>query len=88
MIANAKKAVTQLQSMKVKEVEFVMDSRISNLKETAGNFVSAFDQANYQRILKRVEDGEKKDGEDVDPRTVGHTKNVKNYVVHLEDASI
>ena len=68
------------------EVEFVLDSRIPNLKETAGNFVSAFDNANYQRILKRVD--EKKDGEDMDPRSTGHTKNVKNYIVHLEDNSI
>jgi leucyl aminopeptidase len=67
------------------EVEFIFDSALKGLKESVGNFVTSFDHANYQRILKRVDAEEKKES---DPRAKVHTKNVKNYIVHLEDASI
>ena len=86
MVASAKKAVAALQGLKIMMAEFIFDSRIPNLKESAGNFVSAFDNANYQRILKRVDD--KKPEEDADPRTLVHTKNVQDYQIHLEDTTI
>lgn len=55
------------------EVEFIFDSALKGLKESVGNFVTSFDHANYQRILKRVDAEEKKES---DPRAKVHTKNV------------
>lgn len=86
MVSSAKKAVAALQGLKIMMAEFIFDTKIPNLKESVGNFVSQFDHSNYQRILKRVDD--KKPEEDADPRTLVHTKNVQDYKIHLEDATI
>ena len=73
MVGSGKKAVAELQTKKIMEVEFVIDSQIAGLKETVGYFVSSFDNANYQRILMRVDQEESKE---TDPRAKVHTKNV------------
>jgi hypothetical protein len=82
--ALGKKAATELASKKILSCHFLMSSSIQNLKEGAGNFVNAFDSANYEVSMKRPE--EKKEGEDA--RTQRHEKNVETYSVHLEDESI
>ena len=73
MVGSGKKAVAELQTKKIMEVEFVIDSQIAGLKETVGYFVSSFDNANYQRILMRVD---KEESKETDPRAKVHTKNV------------
>jgi hypothetical protein len=73
MVASGKKAVAELQTKKIMEVEFIIDSGLKGMKESVGYFVSSFDNANYQRILKRVDAEEKKES---DPRAKVHTKNV------------
>ena len=80
----AEKVAKALQSKKIKDVEFVFSSSISNINELSGHFINNFENKNYESDCKRPL--EVKEGED--PRKTRHLSNVENYSVSLEDESI